>query len=87
MLSFGLKAVLGSYSGQTSEKRGYFIILSDIGAIYRIDYYIYSFEYKSETLVKVAKNVNSEYNIFFCITPKIIITIIHHKYQNTCSNF
>ena len=22
MLSFGLKAVLGSYSGQTSEKRG-----------------------------------------------------------------
>ena len=57
MLSLALKAVLGNYSGQKSEKKDYFFALSNSGAVYRIDYYIYSFEYKSEKLIKLAKNV------------------------------
>ena len=81
MISITLKAVLGNYSGQKSEKKGYFIALSDLGAVYRIDYYIYSFEYKSQELIAVAKNVVVVYYIISSadtkgISANTVLTLI-----------
>lgn len=82
-----LKIVLGNFSGQTSEKRGYIIAASDLGAIYRIDYYIYAFNYTDDGLTKDVKNVVLfDYFVSSVKTKKIssntILSIIELSFKN-----
>lgn len=52
-----LDAVFGNYAANSSTSRNYTIGVSALGAIYRIDYLIYSYQFTSATLIKVGKNV------------------------------
>jgi len=56
-LSLGLDTLFGNYSGSTSETSEYTISVTDNGAVYRIDYYLYSYRFTSESLTNYSKNV------------------------------
>lgn len=57
ILKVGLNALFGNYSGSISEKQLYLISVGPLGGIFRIDYYMYSYKFQSETLSKYASNV------------------------------
>lgn len=57
ILSSAASKVLGSFVGQTSYTSDYIIVLGEAGGILRIDYLLYAFEFKSQGLMKMAKNV------------------------------
>lgn len=51
------KILLGEKAGKSSLRRGYFISVSDTGAILRIDYNIYSKQVTGSRLITVTKNI------------------------------
>jgi len=57
LLSVSLKALFGSYSGNTSKTQSYVVSVGALGGIFRIDYFIYSYRFQSETLLKVASDI------------------------------
>lgn len=56
-IGFGIDALLGNYQGNISKKEDYIISVSPLSGFYRIDYFFWSYQYTSQSLIKVVKNV------------------------------
>eukprot|EP01039_Chlorochromonas_danica_P003428 gene3429-3755_t len=52
-----LDALLGSYTGNIAEKKLYKVCIGCFGGIQRIDFYLYSYQFTSKSLIEVTKNV------------------------------
>ena len=53
----GLDVLFGNYSGNTSEVTSSTVSVGVLGNFSKVDYYMYSYQYTSQALLKVAKNV------------------------------
>lgn len=52
-----IDALLGNYAGNTSEKQLYKTCVGRFGGVKRIDFYLYSYEFTSDSLISITKNV------------------------------
>ncbi|MCJ1465437.1 hypothetical protein MMC07_004055 [Pseudocyphellaria aurata] len=57
VLSTGLDALFGNSSAQSNEVSKYFVTVGKMGYPYRVDMHLYAYQFTSETLIKVTKNV------------------------------
>jgi len=53
----GLDMLLGNYAGNVSEFTSMTVSVGAIGGFYKIDYYMYSYQFTSAALTKITKNV------------------------------
>ncbi|KAI1123317.1 hypothetical protein F5Y10DRAFT_270180 [Nemania abortiva] len=57
VLSSGLKLIFGQYSANSAESTKYTIACGELGGVYRLDIHMYSYQYTSEQLTSITKNV------------------------------
>ncbi|TRX88850.1 hypothetical protein FHL15_010309 [Xylaria flabelliformis] len=57
VLSSGLKLLFGQYLANSAETTRYLIGCGDLGGVYRLDIHMFSYQYTSEQLTSVTKNV------------------------------
>ncbi|KAI0185615.1 hypothetical protein EV127DRAFT_304393, partial [Xylaria flabelliformis] len=57
VLSSGLKLLFGQYAANSAETTRYLIGCGDLGGVYRLDIHMFSYQYTSEQLTSITKNV------------------------------
>jgi len=56
-INLAMQVVLSSYAGNESETEGFVVSVGALGGFYKVDYYMYSYQFTSEALQKITENV------------------------------
>ena len=68
VVNVGLDVLLGRFAGNTSMYDAMTVSVGSLGGFYRIDYYMYGYEFTSDSLAKITKN---------CICVAVVISSIN----------
>jgi hypothetical protein len=57
VVGMAMQVLVGNYNGNISRKQDYIIVLGLLGGIVRVDYLLYSYQFTSDHLISISKNV------------------------------